>query len=274
MRRGLSAVLALLILLSVLSACAEGTFAIMGIDIAEDGSLKLTWEDPDADGPYKVLFEPVSEVSADAPSGEQTVWCNSGEVDGLTYTEKYVVPDASWWFILQSASGRQVARRFDAVPGKRFAGDLGKSYVYRSENLYFTWKAEPYRRKNGSYDKAGDTGFGYPRLKEKEMLNAEEGVTYGLMITVAGVNTAFGFTRPKYVMESKAGVAANDSPTVISYGSDLFIGGSLGESETVFIPLSPFFRRVSERYGKLTGVYSLAVYIEGERALEIPVDLN
>ena len=276
MRKLCFIVLIAVILLSAAGiSSAEGSgevFEITGITGAMNGALKVKWTDPQNNAPYQVLFQPVTSANQERPSSELFVWCNSGEVSRTEYTEDYVVPDASWWFIVADSAGNQAVRKYE-----------GRQYNFDSSwALEISGKSQSATRGNAS-TKFADTGndrFGFPVLQEEDINSAGDNVYYGVHLTYQCKDaSAYGDYLLKYTMEPMAdtGFAADNSPMVVGLTQDTsrpIVFNAEYRTMESFVYLSPYFKRIGGRDSDIKGMYRLKIYFDGELVGDIPVQLK
>lgn len=255
-------------LLTFCTAALAESFEITGITPAVNGNLKITWTDPDGNAPYLVLFQPISSVNEQAPTGELIVWCNSGEVTETEYTESYVTADASWWFIIQDGTGRQTAARYDA---QDYEHDLAWAVELsgRSQVLLLGSNIREYR------DTGDDTSF-MIRIDSEKVLAAQEETYYGITMRMSALNdSAYGDYLLKFVVEGHEKTA--DLPMVLSFTTDtsepLVLSREYPAQES-FVPMNGFVERIVNQYGEnAKGVYILKVYFDGRLIGSLPFKL-
>ena len=129
----LTAAILLCVLGMATAEISSEAFEINDITESRNGSLKISWTDPQNNAPYRILFQPVTSVNEQTPSNKMLVWCNSGDVNATEYTEMYVVPDASWWFIVRDSAGNQAMRKYEAK-GSNFDGAWAIEVSGRSQS--------------------------------------------------------------------------------------------------------------------------------------------
>ena len=253
--------LALLLLLGTAATESAGeTFEITEIRGTVNGNLKVTWTDPQNNGPYKILFQPVTEASKERPSNELFVWCNSGEINEKEYTEAYVVPDASWWFVIADSAGNQTVGKFEAKD----------SNFDRAWAMQITGQSQIARKGNGStrFEDTGEKMLDIPMLKVDDVVSASDGVSYGIHLKMKCQNSAaYGQYLAKYVMESRQpGMAADNSPMIVGFTTDtsmpLVFSEDYKTMET-FVNLSPYIKRIINAGSDPAGYYELKVYFDG-----------
>ena len=257
-----------------ISAAEEsgGVFEITGITGAMNGSLKVSWTDPQNNAPYRVLFQPVTSANQERPSNELLVWCNSGEISGTEYTENYVVPDASWWFVVEDSAGNQAVRKYE-----------GKKYNFDSAwALEISGQSQSAKRGNGTtrFADTGNDRFGFPVLLEEDINSAGDDVYYGVrLIYKCKDGSAYGAYLLKYAMEPMAdtGFVADNSPMVVGLTQDTsmpIVFSAEYRTMESFVYLSPYFKRIAGQGSDMKGMYRLKIYFDGELAGDIPVQVK
>ena len=262
-----AALLAAVVFLCAAGAAAEEsageTLEITEIQGARNGGLKVIWTDPQNNGPYRVLFQPVTEANENGPTNALFVWCNSGEVPETEYIEDYVVPDASWWFVVADSAGNQAVRKYEARE-YRFEKAWALEFAGRSQ------KAEKGAATTRFEDTGNDWG-GMPNLNTEEVVSAKEGVSYGVRLTMKCKDpAAHGTYMAKYVISTpSSGTMKDNLPMVVGFMTDTSMPlGFSREYSTMesFVNLSPFIKRIVDAGSDPAGIYGLKVYFDGQAA--------
>jgi hypothetical protein len=263
-------VLIAIALLSMLGLSAAETtgnaFEITEVKVSRNGSLTIRWTDPLNRSPYRVLFQPVTSANEEVPSDQMLVWCNSGEVNGTEYTEQYVVPDSSWWFIVEDSVGNQIKWKYEAKDSG-FDGSWGVEISGRSQSA---------KRGNISvqYAETGNDSFGSPVLKAKDIISAADNVSYGVRLSLQCKDSSlFGDYLLKYAMTAH-GVAKENSPMVVGFTADTSMPLVFNKDHRkmeYYVNLSPYMKRLNNVYGDIKGAYALRVYFDGKYVADVNV---
>ena len=257
---------ALVFLCAAGAAAAEGAgeaLEITEIKGARNGGLKVIWTDPHGNAPYKVLFQPVTEANEDGPTNDLFVWCNSGEVSETEYIEDYVVPDASWWFVVADSAGNQAVRKYEAKESS-FGAAWALEFSGRSQ------KAEKGAASTRFEDTGKDLGD-ISNLNTEEVISAKKGVSYGIRLTMKCRNdAAYGTYMAKYVISTQlTGTVKDNLPMVVGLMTDtsrpLVFSQEYSTMES-FVNLSPFIKRIVDSGGDPAGIYGLTIYFDGQAA--------
>lgn len=265
-RLGAAFLAAVVFLCSAGAAAADDageSFEITEIRAAGNGSLKITWSDPQNNAPYQVLFQPVTEASKDSPTNALFVWCNSGEIHETTYTEDYTVPDASWWFVVVDSAGNQAVGKYEAQ----------ECPFEKAWALEFTGRPQKAVTGSGStsFDDTGNGSPGLPVLNTEDVVSAPNDTSYGIRLTMKCRDSgAYGQYLAKYVLSTaSSGMAKDNSPMVVGLMTDtskpLTFSQEYNTIES-FVNLSPYIKRIVEAGGDPDGIYELKVYFDGQLA--------
>lgn len=270
MKKLCAIILTAAILLGVLGMAAaeitSETFEITDITESRNGSLKISWMDPQNNAPYRILFQPVTSVNDEMPSENMFVWCNSGDVNDTEYTEMYVVPNASWWFIVRDSAGNQIVRKYEAK-GSNFDGAWAIEVSGRSQSA---------TRQNliNEYSDTGNDHFNAPVLKSEAIISASDDISYGVRLSLQCKDSSlFGDYLLKYTMTAIGSVAEN-APVVVGFTADesrpLVFSNDNRNMES-FVNLSPYLKRLNSVYGDVSGPYVLKVYFDGKFVADVGV---
>jgi len=270
MKKLCAIILTAAILLGMLGIAAAETsreaFEITDITVSKNGSLKIRWVDPQNNAPYRILFQPVTSANTETPSNKVFVWCNSGDINETDYTEMYVVPDASWWFIVEDSAGNQRMRKYEAKDSN-FEGARGIEVSGWSQSA--TKKIV-----STEYKKTGNDDFDAPVLKFEDIMTAAYDVTYGVRLSLQCKDTSlYGDYLLKYTMTA-LGFAAENSPIVVGFTEDesrpLVFNKDYTEMD-FFVNLSPYFKRLHSVYDDVSGPYLLRIYFDGEFVADVGI---
>lgn len=250
---------------------AGASLEITEIRAAGNGSLKITWSDPQNNAPYRILFQPVTEASEDGPTNELFVWCNSGEIQETTYTENYTVRDASWWFVVADSAGNQTVGKYEAQECS-FENAWALEFTGRSQKAVTGASST-------SFDDTGNDKLGYPVLNTEDVVSAPDKISYGIRLTMKCRNSAaYGQYLAKYVISTTfPGMAKDNSPMVVGLMTDtsrpLVFSQEYSTMES-FVNLSPYIKRIVEAGGDPDGFYELKVYFDGQLAGSIEFQIR
>lgn len=248
------------------SALADG-LTITDFDVSTSGSVIVSWEDPENSGPYKVLFQPVTERNEEMPTGNMVIWCNSGDVEETRYCESYTVPDTSWWFIIQDSAGNQTYAKYNArKPENKNFSDF---FTFEAKGAYVS-------SSSGNFIDCSKSFMFQVTLDKEDLLDLSERETFGLIVTTGlrqtNMPSAMGNYDLKYTISEIPSYTGQPdsiigSPYVqVTDSSMPVVLNSERTNHRFFVDLSPYFLQMDRAEEDISGEYLIAFYFDGTQA--------
>ncbi len=240
-------------LLAVPATHAEATLSITGITENGDGTVTISWDDPNQNGPYQIgWLEKKSKVYL-LDILTTPAWTLNERQTGTSVQLGELMPGQSYWVYVEDSAGNEAHMRCERPDASPFTGPqmtvVCKPRLQNSGGLsaFSTWSAAEIEHA------AADADYGM-RLELTHGYMSQER-TYYLQLTV---------TDP------------HGNSAMVNCG-DFITGGKHGSKTTFFnfFSLNWYFSSLIDAYGYLPqGAYTLSVFMDGGHVTDIPFEMT
>lgn len=250
MKRAVCLCISITLLLSlfvIFPAAAEGA-RLTGCEMAENGSLTVTWSDPDSCGPYRLSYSVCVSEALESPAQQKQVkWLADSLIQGRSFTLIDCIPGVSYWFFLEDSQGHTDVKLLTA-------GEKKKTALFTTTKLYVRCRVQ-----NGDTVTAADS-FSAAILNSRDLGACE----YGVYLRLTHDEISRG--------TDLLGLLAIYDPNGFPLTADVetwSVARKSNQTEIDFFDLSWYWGELEKEYGSVPeGVYRAELYFDGDYVAE------
>ncbi len=210
-----------------------------------NGTVTLTWEDPNGHGPYTLgFFDKMTASYARDEWNCDLAWTVTEPVEENTYTFGDLLPGRSYWLVVQDSQGSTIYVAYDAEPVQPFHG------------MPITMGVK--LRKQGPGGLEAVKAF-----SAKAIAEASDDVDYG-----ARIQLDYGYLREARTYH---GLVVLTAPTgaYVTVADELTFPQNSKYTFWNFYPFTFHFDVMADVYGEIpTGAYTLSLYLDGQHVAD------